>query len=294
MTDGPVSYAVITPARNEADHLPRLAACLTAQSMRPTVWLVVDNGSTDETVAVVRALEREHPWVRLVTAPDPGGLVRGAPIVRAFHAGIDALERKPDVVVKLDADVSMEPSYFERLLDAFAADPRLGMASGSAYAEENGVWRQQFMTRTSVWGASRAYRWACLESVLPLEERMGWDGIDEFKANVRGWRTTTILDLPFRHHRREGERDGARWRAWAAQGQLGHYMGYRISYLALRALYRARREPAALAILWGYARAAAAREPRCPDADVRAYLRSQQTLRALPLRMREALGRRSG
>jgi biofilm PGA synthesis N-glycosyltransferase PgaC len=293
MSAARASYAVITPARNEADNLPRLAGCLAGQTVRPTLWLIVDNGSTDETVAVVRALESQHSWVRLATAPDRTGLARGAPIVRAFHAGIEALEDKPDVVVKLDADVSMDRDYFERLLEAFEADPKLGMASGSAYAEEGGAWRQQFMTRTSVWGASRAYRWACLESVLPLEEQMGWDGIDELKANLRGWRTTTLLDLPFRHHRREGERDGARRSAWEAQGRVAHFMGYRVPYLALRALYRARREPVALAMLWGYAKAVAAREPRCGDDDVRAYLRSQQALRALPLRMREAAGRRS-
>jgi poly-beta-1,6-N-acetyl-D-glucosamine synthase len=294
MTADELSYAVITPARNEADNLPRLAGCLTRQSVRPSVWIIVDNGSTDGTVALGCALAEEHNWVRVETAPEGAGLARGGPVVRAFHFGLDALPSRPDVVVKLDADVSIEADYFARLLSAFAADPTLGMASGSAYTEQDGAWRQQHMTRTSVWGPSRAYRWSCLQDVLPLEERMGWDGIDEFKANVRGWRTGIILDLPFRHHRREGERDGSRRAAWEAQGSVAHFMGYRIPYLVLRALYRARREPAALAMLSGYAKAVAQREPRCRDADVRAYLRRQQRLRALPLRTREALGRRSG
>jgi hypothetical protein len=121
---------------------------------------------------------------------------------------------------------------------------------------------------------------------------MGWDGIDELKAINRGWRTQTLLDLPFRHHRLEGERDGSRWAAWEAQGSLGHFMGYRVSYLVLRAVFRARVEPAALAMLWGYAKAALQREPQCA-ADVRARLRDRQRARELPLRLREALGRRA-
>jgi biofilm PGA synthesis N-glycosyltransferase PgaC len=287
-----LSYAVITPTRNEAENLPRLAEALAAQSLRPREWLIVDNGSSDATMALAQGLAQQHSWIRVTTSPERD-LKRGGPIVRAFHVGVEALRERPDVVVKLDADITMEADYFERLLSAFAEDPALGMASGSAYVKDNGGWRQQYMTRTSVWGASRAYRWACLQDVLPLEERMGWDGIDEFKANVRGWTTGTIHDLPFRHHRLEGQRDGSRRAAWEAQGSVSHYMGYRIPYLTLRALYRARREPAALAMIWGFVKAAARREPRCPDADVRAYLRSQQTLRALPLRVREALGRRS-
>ena len=59
------------------------------------------------------------------------------------------------------------------------------------------------------------------------------------------------------------------------------YMGYRPSFLALRALYRARRQPAALAMLWGYASAAARRVPRCPDERSCAALRERQRLGTL-------------
>jgi hypothetical protein len=46
-------------------------------------------------------------------------------------------------------------------------------------------------------------------------------------------------------------------------------------------------------MLWGYAQAAAAGEPRCADDAVRGYVRRQQSLRRLPLRAREAFGRRT-
>jgi hypothetical protein len=118
---------------------------------------------------------------------------------------------------------------------------------------------------------------------------MGWDGIDEVQANARGWRTGTLTDLPFRHHRREGEREAHRRAVWTAEGEIAHYMHYRASYLFLRAAFRAAREPAASAMLWGYFRAALSRTPRCPDAAARRYLRRRQSLREVPLRVREAL-----
>jgi hypothetical protein len=101
-----------------------------------------------------------------------------------------------------------------------------------------------------------------------------------------------LKDLPFRHHRREGERDGAPHRARLAQGRAARFLGYRLWYLALRALWNARREPAALAMILGYVDAAARREPRLTDPTARAYLRRQQSIRRLPLRAAEALGRR--
>ena len=69
-------------------------------------------------------------------------------------------------------------------------------------------------------------------------------------------------------------------------------MGYRFTYLFARALYQARRDPAQLTMIVSYLRAALRREERCADADVRAHLRNQQRLRRLPVRAREALGRR--
>jgi biofilm PGA synthesis N-glycosyltransferase PgaC len=294
-----LTYALVTPARDEADNLRRLGPCLVAQTVCPTAWVIVDDGSTDGTADVVSDLARRHEWIHLLRsggatspqAPLDAGRRSGRDVL-AFSAGVESLSTRPDVVVKVDADVSFEPDYFERLLNEFDADPSLGIASGECYEEQDGSWVPRHVTSVHVRGASRAYRWACLCDVLPLEQRLGWDGIDEIKANVRGWSTRTIAALPFRHHRSVGQRDGA-WRAWSAQGETAHYMGYRLSYLVLRAIHHARREPNALAMIGGYFEAALRRQERCADADVRGFLRRYQSPLRLHLRAREALGQRS-
>ena len=148
------------------------------------------------------------------------------------------------------------------------------------------------MTAGSLWGAARAYRWTCLQDVLPLEERMGWDGIDALKANLRGWETRIVPGLSFYHHRTEGERDRSRIRSWSAQGRGAHYMRYRPLYLTLRSLNYARRDPPAVFMIAGFVQAAVRREPRSPDRDMTNELRRRQRFRDVPLRALEALGRR--
>lgn len=286
------TYSVVTAARNEASNLSRLAECLLSQDVVPAEWVIVDDDSADDTGAVALELQARDERVHVVSLTGARSETRGAPVARAFQTGLRALRAQADVVVKLDADLSFEPDYFAVLLAAFEADPSLGIASGSCHElQADGRWEQQQVTGDSVWGASRAYRWACLQDVLPLEEFMGWDGIDQIKANVHGWTTRTLTGLPFRHHRREGERDGSRKRAWQAQGHAAYYMGYRWWYLLFRALHRARSEPSALAMLPAYTSDAFRRAPRCADPDVRTHLRRTQTLSALPRRMREATGR---
>lgn len=289
MTGATLGYVVVTPVRNDEKNLRSLADALAAQTMPPQRWIVVDTGSTDSTRAVARELADTHGWITALDGDNQGTLMRGAPIVRAFHAGLRELDTEPDVVVKLDADITFGKDYFERLLAEFEQDPRLGIAGGAGYEKNgDGSWRQRHGTGAGVWGANRAYRWTCLQAILPLEERMGWDTLDLVKASVQGWEARVVYEIPFRHHRQEGKRDGSRTRTWAIQGRASHYMGYRLSYLLLRTLYRTLQEPAAIALLGGYLAASLRREPRCADADVRAYVRRAQSLREVPLRIREA------
>jgi glycosyltransferase involved in cell wall biosynthesis len=287
------SYAVITPVRDEAENLPRLCASLAAQTELPRMWVIVDNGSQDGTLELAHDLAAEHDWIHVLSIPGATAAQRGAPIVRALHAAIDRLAADPpDFAVNVDADISMEPDYFVQLLDRFDADASLGIASGSAFEFQEDEWRQRHVTGSTVWGASRAFRWPCLQEILPFEERVAWDGIDEFKANARGWKTQAFEGLAFKHHRREGERDGTTWRARSNQGHAAYYVGYRPWYLILRAVFNARHEPAALGMIAGYVSAALRREPQSNDADARAYLRRQQSVRTLRLRSLEATGRR--
>jgi glycosyltransferase involved in cell wall biosynthesis len=285
----PLSYGIITPVRNEADNLPRLADAVVSQSRLPVFWMIVDNGSDDGTVELARSLAEKHAWIRFLQIPSlPAG--RGAPIVRSFHAGLAERPHEVDVIVGVDADVAFAPNYFERLVAEFAADDELGIASGGGWEQIRGEWRERHLTGSTVWGATRAYRRECLEQLLPLEERLGWDGIDEFKANALGWRTRIVPGLGFRHYRREGSRDGG-WQARVAQGDFCWYVGYRPTYVLLRTAFNALRHPAACGLLWGYARGALTRAPRLGDEQAVAYVRSSQRLRNLVPRVRQALGR---
>jgi len=286
-----VRYAVVTPAHNEGVHLPRLAECMRAQTVIPTQWIIVDNGSTDDTAQVAAEITSALPWARSIFMPKDDEAPRGAPVVRAFHAGLDALAENAQVVMKLDADVTFETDFFARIMDAFASDANLGITGGLCWEQDaSGTWKPEHVSREHVRGATRAYRATCLADVLPLEERMGWDGIDELRARVAGWDTRSLDDLPFWHHRTLGARE-RRWDKWIGQGRMAYYMGYRTWYLGARTVFRSLREPRAIAMLWGFGSAALRRERRYPDPKVRAYLRRQQSVRALPVRVREALGK---
>jgi glycosyltransferase involved in cell wall biosynthesis len=279
-----LSYALVTPARNERDDLQRVADSIIAQAHRPAWWVIVDDGSDDGMDAVAQKLARRHDWILVVGTGESGadlanGRRRGRDLL-AFRRGLDALPDPVDIFVKVDADTSFEPHYFARLLEHFEAQPDLGIAGGACYELVDGTWERIKVSGSHPRGASRAYRWALLDDVFALEPELGWDGVDEVMAELRGYRTEGIHELGFRHHRKVGERDG-RLRAGTALGRQAWYMGYRPTYLILRALYRARENAASIAMIGGYAWAAVSGAPQCPNPTVTHRVRERQRLRAV-------------
>jgi biofilm PGA synthesis N-glycosyltransferase PgaC len=277
-------YAVVTPARNEEDNLQRLGAAMVAQTHRPVLWRIVDDGSVDGTAGVLAALSAEHPWIDHLERPAADreeSLADGRRKARdldAFLLGAAPLRDAVDVIVKVDADISFAPDYFEELIGRFEADDKLGIASGTCYEQQDGEWLRRTKAASTVWGASRAYRSDCLADLMALEPCMGWDGLDEISVQLRGLRTQTFVELGFRHHRPEGGRELSSLHQGEALGRAAWYMGYRPTYLTLRAIYRARQEPAAIGMLWGYFAAARRRDPQCPNVRLVQAVRDRQRL----------------
>jgi glycosyltransferase involved in cell wall biosynthesis len=277
-------YAVVTPARNERNNLRRLAQSMLAQRHRPDYWMIVDDGSDDGMTDVAVELARENDWITTLHTNQGrnrlrDGRRRGRDLI-AFWQGLRALPSPVDIFAKVDADTSFGPDYFERLIDHFAEQPDLGMGGGSCYELRGGRWERIKVAGSHPRGASRAYRWELLDDVFSLDPELGWDGVDEVMAALRGYRTEGFRDLGFRHHRQVGEREG-RLRAGTALGRQAWYQGYRPTYVVLRALYRARENPASLAMILGYAAGALTRAPRCPNPEVVERIRAGQRLRVV-------------
>ncbi len=294
MSDVLPKYAVITPVRDEALNLPRTAASMVAQTVPPAHWLIVDDGSTDGTRELAESLAAQHDWICVIPAETRSGTrARGAPIVRAFERGLRRLGELPEVVVKMDADLSLPPDCYERLLAAFAGDGRIGVAGGVVMNEVNGGLEHDIRP-DFVPGALKAYRVRCLDDIGGLRPSMGWDGIDEYAARARGWRVHVIRDMTVIHFGRRGSKQPW-YRARFEEGVANHYMGYLMPFLLLRVLYRTVVEqPPLLGGLMlgaGFMHARLTKAPQVDDPYAIAQLRADQRERML--RMLRSVPRRT-
>lgn len=278
---------IISPVRNEAAHIEQVIDGMAGQRRPPDAWVVVDDRSEDDTLAILRANEHRLPFLRVLQAPEQG-IPAGADRLRAAADAVAfnwALRQVGDIpygfIGKLDGDIALAPEHFERLLAEFAAEPRLGACGCYLEYEDRGRWRLQEMPDYHVPGPVKLYRRRCFEDIGGMLEMLGWDTADEVYARMHGWRTRSLRDLRARHLKAPGSVGGF-VHGKVRHGECVWIVNYPASVVALRSLRLLPTWPpviAGLAYAWGYARARLRGLPQIPDPELLDRSRAEQRAR---------------
>jgi biofilm PGA synthesis N-glycosyltransferase PgaC len=271
-------YVVITPVRDEAEFIEKTIRSMIQQTIKPTEWVIVDDGSTDETAEIVARYAADRPWLRLVHREDRGTRQRGKGVVEAFYTGYEVLTQDYEFIVKLDGDLSFELTYFESLLREFASNPKLGIAGGGVYERLDGKNWVLRTTKDHVRGPTKVYKRACFEAIGGLVPALGWDGVDEWKALAFGWEVQSFLDLKVLHYRFTGAASGS-LKSRIEQGYGAHYMGYHPLFMIARGIRHIFNRPylvGGMAMLIAYFVVWMRGQEQLPDLSVIRYVRRTQ------------------
>ncbi len=96
----------------------------------------------------------------------------GGGVIDAFNEGLQQIESLDwDFIVKLDADLSFAPDYFERCFAEFEKDESLGIGGGCIYHEQDGALKLEANPMFHVRGATKIYKRECWESLAGSCER---------------------------------------------------------------------------------------------------------------------------
>ena len=276
-------YLLVSPCRNEAKFARRTLDSVVRQSLRPAKWVIVDDGSTDETPELLAEYAARHDFIQVVRREDRGKRSVGPGVIDAFYAGYEAVDTTGfDYVCKLDLDLDLPERYFERLVERMEAEPRLGTCSGKAYyVDGQGELVSEGIGDDVSVGASKFYRKACFDQIGGFVRAVMWDGIDCHRCRMLGWIACSWDDpeLRFVHLRPMGSSEVGIWEGRKRHGRGQYFMGTSPVYMLASALFRMTHPPVlvgGLAMLLGYAGSALGRAPRYGDAKFRSFLRRYQ------------------
>jgi glycosyltransferase involved in cell wall biosynthesis len=287
-----LEYVIITPARNEAALIEQTIRSVVAQTVLPNRWLIVSDGSTDETDAIVQRYLPDHPWMELLRLPAhrDRSFAAKAHVFNAGYAHVAPLAF--DVIGNLDADITVPPDYFEFLMQRFKESPDLGVAGTHYIEDEFHSYRDSYINVEHVNGGCQLFRRACYEAVggyIPIRGG-GVDWAAVTMARMKGWKTRSFGERVFHHHRKIGTAETNQLMARFNYGKKDYFLGSHPLWEAFRGAFQMAKKPyviGGVCLMAGYmwAWVSGHRRP-IPDELVRFYRREQLG------RLRDLIGNR--
>ncbi|HZJ53162.1 MAG TPA: glycosyltransferase family A protein [Myxococcaceae bacterium] len=282
-------YLLVSPCRDEAAYIRRTLDSVARQSVAPACWIVVDDGSTDETPAILAEYAARLPYLKILRRDDRGRRSVGPGVVEAFYAGLEGVDLGAfDYLCKLDVDLDLPPRYFEGLMVRMEAEPRLGTTSGKPWFvhPRSGALVPEVCGDEMSVGMTKFYRVECFREIGGFVRQVMWDGIDCHRARMLGWIAESVNDpsLRFVHLRPQGASQKGIWTGRVRAGFGQYFMGTSPLYYLAVAGSRILQHPVvtgSAAMLWGYFSSAARRVPRYDDPEFRRFVRHYQHLALL-------------
>lgn len=282
-TDAGRRYLLITPCRDEAKYARRTLESIARQTLPPALWIIVDDGSTDETPAILAESAAKLPFLKIIRREDRGFRKLGGGVIDAFYAGYETVNPNDfDYVCKLDLDLDLPAGYFQTLIEQMEKEPRLGTCSGKPFFRDalGRAIPETCGDENSV-GMVKFYRTACFTQIGGFVRELMWDGIDCHRCRMLGWIAASWDDpaINFEHLRPMGTSHKNWWTGRVRHGIGQYFMGTGPAYILASALFRIPRPPVfigSVAMLWGYMKSALQRRQRYGDGEFRHFLRRHQ------------------
>ena len=279
-----MSYLLVSPCRNESDYMRITLDSVVNQTVPPDLWVIVDDGSTDQTPQILADYAEQYPFIQIITRENRGHRSVGPGVIEAFYHGYDQVDVSQfEFICKFDLDLDLPPKYFETLINRMNNQPRLGTCSGKAYfkdKETGELISEKCGDEMSV-GMTKFYRRTCFEEIGGFVRQVMWDGIDCHKCRQLGWiaQSWDEPDLNFIHLRPMGSSQKGIFTGRMRHGFGQYFMGTGIIYMAASSVFRMLHPPyvlGGLAMFWGYFKSLLKREKRFDDSELVSFIRKYQ------------------
>jgi len=227
-------YIIITPAKNEEDNLPGLITSIRHQKRKPKVWIIVDDGSTDNTKNLIRHAELEESWIHGLILSSTNTYNIEEHYADVCRSGFDYaihLAKNSNIpfqyIALSDADMLYPETYFSALIDFLEIHPDFGIISGSlAIKDKNGIIYQENKVipgNDQVLGTGRVWRLATFSQTGGYLRVRAPDWVSTILAISHGWKTAQIPDIICYQTRDTGGKITL-WQGYFKRGQRLYYL----------------------------------------------------------------------
>lgn len=282
-------FILISPIYNEGEFIKKLIQSVVSQTLKPKMWLIVDDGSTDGTGEIIKEYEGKHDFLIYHRLERGKSRSYYYSKVKAFLAGYEKVRNiEHDFVACLDGDLTIEPTYYEDILTEFQRAPRLGIASGVYINNVDGHIEKVVRDSSSTPGGLQVFRRECYEAIGRYKalEYGGEDALADIMVRMNGWQTRSFPEYVATHHRYIGSRrENSILAGKFIQGLAEYHIGTHPIFMLAKSFRRMFVERpyicGSIARLSGFLYALVRRDSKNVPIEVQKYVRREQLRRLL-------------
>ena len=276
---GQWQYILITPVKNEEENLPKLIQSVVKQTIKPVLWVIVDDGSSDNTPKIIKEAKEKYEWIQnigLDSEKRDRGLHLAHVIKRGFDFAIEYCIKNGidcSYLGNVDGDIILESTFFENLIAEFEKDPALGVACGGTYYFREGKLVHANARESEPSGGDMMIRKGCFEDVGGIQVSYAWESVLNTKASLKGWKTKRFEDNIATEIRDVGSAEGY-WKGYVHTGGASYYLNYNPLHVMIKSIaYLFRRKPyyIGIAYLYGYLNSLIQRKGQIEDEEIKRY-----------------------
>lgn len=271
-------YVLITPVKNEEKFLRDTVESVINQTVKPVLWLIIDDGSVDSSPKIIHSFMSRHSWIKTIRLPtQPRDIIFHVSYV--YKSGFDFIlnycERNKinyNFIASIDADTVLEKEYFEKILNKFEASNRLGIASGGLYHEINGKLKLSGQAENFPSGTGRVWSKECFFDTDGFSLEPSADSISNVKAILRGWHIQRFNEIQMVEKRLTSSAEGL-WNGYKYNGYMAYYLNKNPVLILLNVFNYTLKTPhyTGIAFLMGYIKPVIKNEERIKDVEIREY-----------------------
>lgn len=227
--------AIVTPLRNEEKNIDKLFDAISKQSINIFSWIILENGSTDGSKKMLKNMacpkNVEHLEILNLTE-NSINYELGSNYARIINYGFNFLKEKSyfnqiDFIGILDSDIFLEQQYYEKILDLFNNDLRLGISSGIIINLDGSI---EKTSNNWVRGGCRLWRKKCFDQIGYLVGPSA-DSLSTAKAFCNGWLAYPEMNA-VAYSRPVGSRVNYRY-----YGDASYFRGCNPAYIFVKSIY---------------------------------------------------------
>ena len=272
-------YIVVTSCKNEEKNIRNLIQSMVEQTIRPRVWVIVDDGSIDDTPNIIKEAKEKYEWIQSIRLNNENevrdiGLHLSSVMMTAFDFATEYCKKKGidyAYVGNIDGDMIIEREFFEKLMKEFEKDPELGIAgSGTQYIKGDEIIQPEGNEEEPS-GGDMLIRRECFEDCGGIQLSCCWDSVLKAKARLRGWKTKRFEHVKAIETRIPGSEDY--WKRGIHTGRSVYQLNLHPLHVMIKFVKILFKRPHywGIAFISGYLLSLIRREEQIKDEELRNY-----------------------